>query len=43
MNDGVAMNDQMNAVEDLMKIQKEGANKTEIFESYKARLAQHFA
>ena len=43
MNDGVAMNDQINAVEDLMKIQREGANKGEIFECYKARFMEHFA
>jgi len=43
MNDGVAMNDQINAVEDLMKIQREGANKGEIFERYKARFMEHFA
>ena len=43
MNDGVAMHDQLNATEELMKVNSGQAAKGEVFESYKAKYTQHFA
>ncbi len=42
MAEGVAMHENLNAVEDLMKIQQGLAQKDVIFESIKSRFTTHF-
>ena len=42
MNDGVAMHDQLNAVEELMKVNQGQLQKGEVFEQFKAKYAEHF-
>jgi hypothetical protein len=43
MSDGVALHDNLNAVEELMKVNSGEKAKGEVFESFKAQYAQHFA
>lgn len=43
MNDGVAMNDQLNVIEDLMKVHQGVMAKGDVFEMNKAKFAEHFA
>lgn len=43
MSEGVAMQDGLSAVEELMKVNSGAASKGEVFEQYKAQYAQHFA
>lgn len=43
MAEGVAMHEQLNAVEDLMKVQAKVATKDEIFKIYVDRYNAHFA
>jgi len=37
MNEGVAMHDQLQAVEELMKVNQGNANKGDVFQSFKAK------
>ena len=43
MQEGVAMHDNLQAIEDLMKVNSGNAAKGDVFESYKSRYAEHFA
>jgi len=43
MNDGVALHDNLNAVEELMQVNSGAANKGEVFERFKAQYVEHFA
>ncbi len=43
MQEGVAMHDNLQAVEELMKVNGGSANKGEVFEGYKAKYTEHFA
>ena len=43
MNEGVAMHDQLQAVEELMKVNSGTANKGDVFNAYKAKYGEHFA
>ena len=43
MHDGTAMHDNFSAVEELMQVNSGSANKGEVFESFKAKYAEHFA
>lgn len=43
MQDGMAMHDNINAVEELMKVNQGNASKGDIFESFKAKYMEHFA
>ena len=43
MNDGVAMNDSLSCVEDLMKVYQNQANKEEVFSGYRNKFTEHFA
>ena len=43
MQEGVAMHDNLQAVEELMKVNSGAAQKGEVFESYKAKYTEHFA
>lgn len=43
MQDGMAMHDSINAVEELMKVNQGTASKGDVFESFKAKYMQHFA
>jgi len=39
MKEGMAMHDALNATEELMKVNQGGAQKGEVFETFKARYA----
>jgi len=43
MREGVAMQDNLQAVEELMRVNQGAANKGEVFESYRAKYVEHFA
>ena len=43
MAEGVAMHENLNAVEDLMKVVQNAADKNAVFESFKKRYEAHFA
>ena len=42
MKDGMAMHDNLNAVEELMKVNLGNAHKGEVFESFKAKYTEFF-
>ena len=42
MSDGVAMHDNLNAVEELMKVNSGNASKGEVYEQFKALYVEHF-
>lgn len=43
MNEGIAMHENFNAVEDLMKVMQNASQKAEVFEMYKNKYNEHFA
>ncbi len=43
MSEGVTMHEQLNAVEDLMKVAQGVADKNTVYESFKAKYLSHFA
>lgn len=43
MNDGVAMHDNLNSTDELMKVNMGTAQKGEVFEAVKAKYVEHFA
>ena len=43
MNDGVAMNDNLQLVEELMKIHQNQAQKDEVFGAFSAKFNEHYA
>jgi hypothetical protein len=43
MSEGLAMHEQLNAIEDLMKVVQGHAQKADVFEQYKKKYAEHFA
>jgi uncharacterized coiled-coil DUF342 family protein len=43
MAEGVAMHEQLNAIEELMKCAQGHAQKAEVFDSYKEKYIEHFA
>ena len=43
MSEGLAMHENFNAVEDLMKVVQNCAVKADVFENYKKKYVEHFA
>lgn len=43
MSEGVAMHENLNAVEELMKVAQGHAQKAEVFDAYKNKYTEHFA
>jgi len=43
MQEGMAMHDNLQAVEELMKVNSGAAQKGEVFETFKAKYSEHFA